>query len=297
MTRWDVHRLPAQQGKTFLVTGANAGIGYFVAEQLAGAGAEVVLAARSPAKAETAMQAIRGQVPDARLRSLTLDLGDLAAVRAIAVTRLDGIVLNAGVYTEGERQETVDGHELMYGTNHLGHFALAAVLYPMLNDGARIVTMSSFVARSATLDLSDLESLTPPFEGEAAYKKSKLAQTIFALELDRRLRAASSSIVSLAAHPGGALDGLTPPRPTASERSAADLLKAPLLQGKDKGAWPAVRALLDPEAEGGQLWGPRFLRVKGRPRLERPSGSMLDPDVAAELWTQSADAAGVSWKL
>ncbi|MGH1556557.1 SDR family NAD(P)-dependent oxidoreductase [Streptomyces sp. L7] len=134
---WNVHGLPPQNGRTYLVTGSTAGIGYFVAEQLAGTGATVVLGARDAGKAQLAMTAIRAHVPDARLRHLDLDLSSLGSIRTAALTLdqagdLDGIVLNAGVLAQRQRRQTADGHELVYGTNHLGHFALAAQLYPAL---------------------------------------------------------------------------------------------------------------------------------------------------------------------
>lgn len=302
--RWDVHRLPSQTGKTFLVTGAGSGIGYFIAEQLAASGAHVVLAARTPEKLDLAAQAIRARVPGARLRSLPMDLAESAsihtAVHALGETVLDGAVFNAGVLQQEQRQETKDGHELVLGTNHLGHFVLGSLLFPTLAPGARLVTMSSVAARWVKeLRLDELESTAGAYQGFKVYKVSKLAQTIFALELDRRLRAAGSPIAALAAHPGGALDGLTPSRPPVHTRRAADFLKelpkAPLTQGKDAAAWPAVRALIDPAAEGGQLWGPRVARSKGRPVPERPTTLMQDAATAGRLWTWAEQATGVSW--
>jgi len=303
---WNVDRLPRQEGKVFVVTGATGGIGYFIAEQLAAAGAHVILAARSEGKADLAAQAVRAQVPEARLTTVRLDLGDLGSIRSAAdllsrEPRLDGAVLNAGVLARDARSETDDGHELVYGTNHLGHFALVGLIYPALErtDGSRIVTMGSVAARSATLNLDDLESSRGPYRGFDAYKKSKLAQMIFAFELNRRLRQAASPVSSLVAHPGGALDGLTPNRPPVFARTGSSFARAlplaALAQGKDHAAWPAVRALLDPRAEGGQLWGPRFLRSKGAPALEQPTPAMTDLETAGRLWALSEKATGITW--
>jgi NAD(P)-dependent dehydrogenase (short-subunit alcohol dehydrogenase family) len=209
------------------------------------------------------------------------------------------MVFNAGVLKQEQRRETVDGHELVLGTNYLGHFVLGARLHLLLAPGARLVTMGSLAARSAQLRLGDLESKTCPYRGFEVYKMSKLAQTMFAFELDRRLAKMGSAIASLVAHPGGALGGLTPSRPPAHTRRAMDLLKAlplsPLVQGKDSAAWPAVRALLDPAAEGGQLWGPRLARSKGRPVLEQPTSLMRDTAAAARLWTWTEQVTGVNW--
>jgi NAD(P)-dependent dehydrogenase (short-subunit alcohol dehydrogenase family) len=308
---WDARRPPRQEDKTFVVTGGTGGIGYFIAEQLAAAGAHVILAVRSQDKAGLAVQAIRTRVPQAQLSTVRLDLGDLSSVRSAAdlingEQRLDGIVLNAGVLANGNhgnRGETADGHESMYGTNHLGHFALTALIYPALarGDESRVVTMGSLAARSARLDLDDLESSRGRYRAFDVYKRSKLAQMMFAFELDRRARQAGSSVLSLVAHPGGALDGLTPSRRPAFARNASDIMRAlPLaaaVQGKDHAAWAAVRALLDPAAGGGQLWGPRFLRSKGAPALERPAPAMTDRESAGRLWRLSEEAAGVTWPL
>jgi NAD(P)-dependent dehydrogenase (short-subunit alcohol dehydrogenase family) len=306
---WDVHRLPRQEDKTFAVTGGTSGIGYFIAEQLAAAGAHVILAARSTDKASLAVQAMRARVPQARLSTVRLDLGDLGSVRSAAdlltgEPRLDGIVLNAGVLPHGgARGETADGHESTYGTNHLGHFALAALIYPALapTDQSRIVTMGSVAARPARLNLDDLESRHGRYRAFDAYKRSKLAQMIFAFELDRRARQAGSRVSSLLAHPGGALDGLTPSRPPAFARTASSIARAlPLaavVQGKEHAAWSAVRALLDPNAEGGELWGPRFLRSKGAPALQQLTPAMTDRKTASRLWALSEEATGVTWPL
>ncbi|MGO4425008.1 SDR family NAD(P)-dependent oxidoreductase, partial [Streptomyces sp. MCAF7] len=212
---WDVHRLPSAPGRNVLVTGGNAGIGYFVAEQLASTGVTVVLGSRDTTKAETAMASIRSRVPGARVRALRLDLADLsslkASVEALRLDRLDAVVHNAGVMLDHPpRRETEDGHELMFATNHLGHFALTSWLAPLLAaaPAARIVTTGSFAAKSERMDLDDLQS-TRDYRPKRTYARSKLAQMLFGLELDRRLRVAGSTALSVVTHPGGALDSLT----------------------------------------------------------------------------------------
>ncbi|MFI9556826.1 SDR family NAD(P)-dependent oxidoreductase [Nonomuraea endophytica] len=301
---WDVHRPPRAEGKTVLVTGGNAGIGYFVAEQLAGAGAEVVLGSRDPAKAALAKQAILARVPGARVRHLRLDLGDLSSVRAAVqeLDHLDAVVCNAGVHLDRPpRRETAAGHELMFATNHLGHFALVGWLAPLLAHG-RVVTTGSFTAKSVTLDPADLQSRRD-YEPKRAYSRSKLAQMLFGFELDRRLRAAGAATLSVVTHPGGALDGLTPSRPPLRRRSAGERLRALpaglLLQSKEAAAWPAVRAVLDPDVRGGELWGPRVFGVRGRPAREPVRGPLADPGLAAAVWAASAELTGVdpAWSL
>ncbi|MFB6714201.1 MULTISPECIES: SDR family NAD(P)-dependent oxidoreductase [unclassified Streptomyces] len=300
---WNVQRLPRAEGSIFLVTGGNAGIGYFVAEQLSEAGATVVLGSRNPVKAEVAMASIRARVAGARVRSVRLDLADLGslqtAVKSLEVERLDAVVHNAGVALDDPpRRETEDGHELMFGTNHLGHFALTQWLMPLLSaaPAARVVTMGSFAAKSERLDLDDLQS-RKDYWPKRTYGRSKLAQMYFGVELDRRLRAAGSTVTSAVVHPGGALDSLTPSRPPVHVRTiGARLSAAPaalLVQGKHAGAWPAVRAMLDPAVHGGQLWGPRVFGLRGEPRREPIWNHLADTSVAAQLWDASCGLTGV----
>ncbi|MFD7450799.1 SDR family NAD(P)-dependent oxidoreductase [Kitasatospora sp. NPDC059827] len=300
---WDVHRLPRAEGRTVLVTGANAGIGYFVAEQLAATGAGVVLGSRDRGRALAAMTSIGARVPGARLRHLPLDLADPASIEASAgalqLERLDAVVLNAGIALDDPpRRTAANGHELMFATNHLGHFALTARLAPLLlaTPGSRIVTTGSFAAKSERLDLADLQSARD-YKPKRAYARSKLAQMLFAVELDRRLRAAGSSTLSVLTHPGGALDALTPARPPLHERTAGERLsRLPLglvVQGKDAAAWPAVRAVLDAGVRGGPvLWSPRVFGLRGEPRPEPLWEHLADPATAAWLWEASCELAG-----
>ncbi|MBD0692956.1 SDR family NAD(P)-dependent oxidoreductase [Streptomyces sp. CBMA123] len=300
---WDVHRLPRAEGKAVLVTGGNAGIGYFVAEQLAGTGATVVLGSRDRRKAEAAMASIGARVPGARLRHLPLDLADPASVEAsaeaIGLERLDAVVHNAGIALDDPpRRRSADGHELMFATNHLGHFALTARLAPLLaaTPGSRIVTTGSFAAKSERLDFTDLQSARD-YRPKRAYARSKLAQMLFAVELDRRLRAAGSRTLSVLVHPGGALDALTPARPPLHARTTGERLgHLPLglvVQGKDAAAWPAVRAVLDPGVRGGPvLWSPRVFGLRGEPRPEPLWEHLADPVTAAWLWEASCELTG-----
>ncbi|MFJ2607867.1 MULTISPECIES: SDR family NAD(P)-dependent oxidoreductase [unclassified Streptomyces] len=300
---WDVHRLPPAEGRVFLVTGGNAGIGYFVAEQLSATGATVVLGSRSPAKAEAAGDSIRARVPGARVRSVRLDLADLSslatAVRSLDVERLDAVVHNAGVALDDPpRQETGDGHEVMFGTNHLGHFALTHWLLPLLSaaPAARVVTVGSFAAKSERIDLDDLQSRRD-YRPKRTYGRSKLAQMYFGLTLDERLRAVGSTVSSVVVHPGGALDGLTPARPPVHVRTTGARLRAApaalLVQGKEAGAWSAVRAVLDPGVRGGQVWGPRVFGLRGRPRREAVWEQLADTVTADRLWEASRELTGV----
>ncbi|GAB2557501.1 SDR family NAD(P)-dependent oxidoreductase [Nocardia heshunensis] len=290
-------------GKTVLVTGANAGIGYFAAEQLAARGATVVLGCRDGVKAERAAQVIRARVEGAQVRQVPLDLADLrslpATVDALGVDRLDAVVLNAGILlSEPQRRVNDQGHEMMFATNHLGHFALVAHLAPVLAAGSRVVTVGSFAARSERLDLDDLQS-ERDYRAKRSYGRSKLAQMMFGFELDRRLRERGADIASVVAHPGGALDVLTPARPPLFSRSLAQRLYSlparTVLHGKHAGARIIVRAVLDPEVVGGQLWGPEVFGLRGRPCQENPMPHMTDTETAANLWTATSALTGVEF--
>ncbi|WP_338700844.1 SDR family NAD(P)-dependent oxidoreductase [Streptomyces sp. Q6] len=296
---------PTPHPPTVLVTGGNAGIGYFVSEQLAAAGATVVLGSRNQAKAEAALTSLRTRIPGARVQHIPLNLANHPSLRrttedlqARGIAHLDAVVHNAGVALDDPpRQETEDGNELMFGTNHLGHVALTQCLAPLLRaaPAARVVTVGSFAARSERLDLNDLQS-TRAYAPKRTYGRSKLAQMMFGFALDLRLRAIGSTVQSLVAHPGGALDALTPSRPSIHTTTPGARLRALpaalLVQGKEAGARPIVRAVLDPEAEGGQLWGPRVFGLRGAPRREPVPPHMADQEVAARLWAASCELTG-----
>jgi NAD(P)-dependent dehydrogenase (short-subunit alcohol dehydrogenase family) len=277
------------EAKNVLVTGGNAGIGYFVCEQLAQAGATVLLGSRSAGKAEVAMAVIRERVPGAQVRHVPLDLADPQSIKQAAdeAGPLDAVVHNAGVYVEGpERQVTVDGNELMFATNHLGHFVLTHWL--KLRPAGRVVITGSLTARSARLDFDDLQT-ERDYKTMKAYARSKLAQMMFGFELARR------GVDCVVTHPGGALDSLTPERPGVVAKGP--LWAAPariVLQGKGAGAWPAVRAVLDPDVKSGQLLGPRGLfSTKGKPRPETPREHFVEAGAAKRLWDASVELTGV----
>lgn len=304
---WSPARLPSQAGKTFVVTGGNAGVGYFTAEQLAGAGARVVLAARNETKAGTAIAAIRDQVPAASVEFVPLDLTSLASVaRAAEAIRalgpIDGLVNNAGlVVSPPRRQTTEDGLELLVGGNFLGHFALTAQVFDALAPEGRVVGLGSQSTRMVRLDPGDLlsERRYRPFR---AYAFSKHAVHGFALELDRRLRAAGSGRMSLLAHPGFALTALAARRPGVTDQSRSRRLAEIVLfsfvgQGKDQGAWPTVRAATDPDAVSGTFYGPSFATLRGLPAPLAPVASSASPAFGSRLWSLAEDKTGVRFAL
>lgn len=303
---WDPRAIPSQAGKTFVVTGGNAGIGYFISEQLAAAGGHVIIACRSVAKADAAIAAIHARTPGARLEHVTLDLSSYASVRAAATAlsgrRIDAIIENAGsIMPSKQRETTVDGNEVMFGTNHLGHFLLTALLYPTLaaTPGARVVTMGSGATRLTKPHLTDLQS-SRSFASFAAYGQSKHATQSFGFELDRRLRAARGSVTALVAHPGSGIDGLSPERDGVTNPSAGGRLFARVFPfiggGKDRAAWSAVRAATDPDAAGGQYWGPRG-GFSGPPVLQKPVASSSNAAFGAALWTASEKLVGQKFEV
>ncbi len=298
---WNPRAIPSQAGKTFVVTGGNAGIGYFISEQLAAAGGHVIIACRSAAKAAAAIAAIHVRTPVAQLEHVTLDLSSYESVRAAATAlegrRIDAIIENAGsIMPSKQRETTVDGNEVMFGTNHLGHFLLTALLYPTLGatPGARVVTMGSGATRLTRAHLSDLQS-SATFAPFAAYGQSKHATQSFGFELDRRLRAARGSVVALVVHPGTGIDGLSPERPGVIGPSARGRVLSTLFPfvggGKDRAAWSAVRAAIDPDAAGGQYWGPRG-GFSGPPVLQKPAASSSSAAFGAALWITSEKLVG-----
>jgi NAD(P)-dependent dehydrogenase (short-subunit alcohol dehydrogenase family) len=316
-TQWNPKKLPQATGKTFVVTGGHAGIGYFISEQLASTGATVVMASRSELKAQNAMSAIRARVPGARISYLHLDLANLSSVAETAsaltnLPRVDALVLNAAALYAKTRTETVDGNETVFGANAIGNFALTARAMGVLERtvGSRVVTLAStapWLARLRNLDLANLNSTAGSYQSFPTYARSKAAQMLVALELDRRLRDGDTSVASVLAHPGGAHDGLSPRRADVIEPSLLQRMKsAPFVgigQGKDRGAWPIVRAVLDPAVEGGQIWGPRLWSSIGQPRLERPTGVIHrirllgDDALARATWDAIQELAGVEWNV
>ncbi|GAB3618681.1 SDR family NAD(P)-dependent oxidoreductase [Okibacterium endophyticum] len=291
-----------QHGRVIAVTGGNAGLGFWTSLQLAEAGASVVLCCRNREKADAARAAILRRVPDAVVSVVDLDLADLGSVRRAgeelaAFDRLDVLIENAGVvHVPVRRRESVDGIEFVLATNYVGHVALTAHAMPALErtPGARVVTLGSLSTLMVQPRLDDLQ-LRRHYDGWTAYARSKVATQSFGFELDRRLREAGSHVRSVCAHPGYSISGRSPAVPGVKEPSLrkrfVDNLQWPFAQGKDRGAWPIVRAATD-TVQGGEYVGPLFL-MKGRPVLAKPNALTLDRAVAAAFWAEAERVAGV----
>ena len=291
---WDPNELPDATGRTVAITGGNSGVGYFAGEQLARAGARVILACRDPERAEAAVAAIRRRVTGANVEATPLDVTDRDSIDAAADAllgreRLDALILNAGiVHPPRERRTDAYGNEFVLSTNVLGHFRLTARALPVLErtPGARVVSLGSLATMLGRLRLDDLQ-LERSYTSWRAYSGSKIALQVFGFELERRLRAAGSGVTSLVVHPGYSTSGRTPGVRGVNEPSRlkrfADNLQAAWTQGKDHGAWAPVRAVLDPTITGEDYLGP-IMRTKGMPTHAHPTRASRSPRTGARLW-------------
>ncbi|HEX5118876.1 MAG TPA: oxidoreductase [Pseudonocardiaceae bacterium] len=310
MPRWSEQDIPVQSGRTALITGANSGIGLRTAQVLAERGARVLLACRSPERGGTAVQTVRdaaraaGQDPAVDL--VLLDLADLRSVHAAAEQvrsmtegRLDLLVNNAGVMMT-PRKSTVDGFELQFGTNHLGHAALTWLLMPALKvtPNSRVVTLSSPVARMGRVRTSDPNFEHRTYDPLSAYGQAKLANLMFALELDRRARSKGLDLVSVAAHPGYTATKLV--SNMAGSRDAGPMAAAIgyfgdlgdrfFAQSVEHGALPTLYAATSPDVRGGDYYGPDgMFEMRGWPGRAHVPRAAHDPEVSARLWDVTAE--------
>jgi NAD(P)-dependent dehydrogenase (short-subunit alcohol dehydrogenase family) len=304
--KWTSDQIPAQRGRTAIVTGANSGIGLIAARELARHGAHVVLACRNLQKGQAALQQIEAVAPGAELELAELDLGSLASVEAFALgfraahgeRGLDLLINNAGVMAP-PRRETSDGFELQFGTNVLGHFALTGRLLSLLEgrEDARVVTLSSNAHKFGRINFDDLQS-THSYHRWRAYGQSKLGDLMFALELDRRLRAAGSTIKSLAAHPGYAATNLQTAAAPPLDRFVMRVTNALMAQSAELGALPTLYAATQPGLSGGTYVGPDGLgEQRGHPHVVQPNRAARDEQDAARLWSVCEELTGVRFEI
>ncbi len=300
--KWTARDIPDQAGRTAVVTGANSGLGEVVARELARAGATVILACRDTAKAEGVARSIEAESPAADLSVEELDLASLASVREAARRISSGnqgvdlLVNNAGVMASPRRQ-TADGFEMQFGINHLGHFALTGLLLGELDgrEGARVVTVSSTAHKFGRISFGNLQGESRYFRW-LAYGQSKLANLLFALELERRLRAAGSGVSSLAAHPGYAATNLQSAAPPALDRVVLSVANRVFAQSAEMGALPILYAATRSHLQGGLFVGPDgFEEQRGYPKLMRPTGAARNEESARRLWEVSGELTGVSY--
>ena len=290
--------IPDQHGRIAVITGANSGIGLEAARELARAGAHVIMACRDTGKGEAAAATIRETVPDAELDVAQLDLAALGSVRVFAERyphdHLDLLINNAGVMVP-PYTSTVDGFELQFATNHLGHFALTGLLLDRLRatPGARVVTVSSTAHKIGHIDFDDLQS-ERAYRRWRAYGQSKLANLLFMFELDRRLRASDADVLSVAAHPGYSATNLQfAATPSRIERLGSVVLNRVVAQSAERGALPTLYAATA-DIPGGSFVGPDgFQEMRGAPTLVKPTRAARDPDTARRLWEVSEELTGV----
>jgi NAD(P)-dependent dehydrogenase (short-subunit alcohol dehydrogenase family) len=296
---WSAADIPDQAGRRAIVTGANSGIGLVAARELARHGAAVVLACRNQAKGEAALAEVRAAAPEADVTLATLDLADLASVRAFAAAQtapLELLVNNAGLMAP-PRRTTKDGFELQLGTNHLGHFALTGLLLDRLRagDAPRVVTLSSGAHRMGKIAFDNLQGERRYFRWNA-YGQSKLANLLFMRELDRRARAAGLPLTSVAAHPGYSATNLQTASPPAVDRAVMAVLNRVVAQDADHGALPTLYAATVAGLPGGSYVGPDGRgELRGAPALVSMSGRASDPETARKLWEVSEELTGVTY--
>ena len=303
--KWTEKDVPDQSGRLAIVTGSNTGLGYDTARVLAERGAKVVMAVRDTGKGETAAARIRALAPGAEVVVRKLDLGSLASVReagaemAAAYPRIDLLINNAGVMYP-PKSTTNDGFELQFGTNHLGHFALTGLLLNNLLpvDGSRVVVVASIAHNiRAKIDFADLQWERRSYDRVAAYGQSKLANLMFAYDLQRRLAAANAKTIAVAAHPGVAATELTRHIPGAS-LPGVSWISGKVLNSAELGALPTLRAATDPAVRGGQYYGPDgFRELRGYPTLVDSTAASKDVAVQERLWTVSEELTGVTYPV
>lgn len=297
---WTASHIPDLTGRTFVVTGANSGLGLATTRHLARRGAHVVMAVRDEAKGHRAAAEIRGTWPGASLDVRRVDLADLDSVWEFAArlhtegVAVDVLINNAGVMAP-PRSLSPQGHESQFAANHLGPFALTGLLLGLLEKGRdpRVVTVSSIGHHGGRVHFDDLTGARG-YAPVKYYDQSKFANVLFGLELDRRLRAAGSPVRSLLAHPGISATNLQSTGPTGLIRAGGAFVNRFLAQNADTGALAQLRAATAPGVEGGQFYGPDgWKELRGHPVVVRPDPAAEDPDTARRLWDLSEELTGV----
>jgi NAD(P)-dependent dehydrogenase (short-subunit alcohol dehydrogenase family) len=306
-SKWTSAQMPDLTGKIVIVTGANSGIGLAAAEELARKGAHLLLAARNEQKNQAALDKIMQDTPQAQVEVYRLDLSDIASVRSFAEAflarnlSLDMLINNAGVMALPYRQ-TADGFEMQLGTNHLGHFALTGLLLPRLlaAPAARIVTISSGAHQMGKMDFANLNWENGGYHKWLAYGRSKLANLLFAFELQRRLAQMGARAISVAAHPGLAATNLQYVGPEMEEsalmRNVFMIMNSMFAQSAEMGALPTLYAATAPEVQGGDYIGPGgLLKMRGYPRKVKANDAAYNEADAAKLWQVSEELTGVHY--
>ncbi len=294
---WTSENIPDQSGRTFVVTGANSGLGYVTALELARHHGHVIMVVRNEAKGREAISTIGAKVPGASLELRVADFIDLDSVKALGSAlasegrKIDVLVNNAGIMMP-PRSLSPQGHESQFATNHLSHFALTGLLLDRITD--RVVTVSSDLHRPGFMHWDDLTG-AQKYSPTGFYSQSKFANVLFGLELDRRLRAAGSKVRSIITHPGYAATNLQSTGPTGIMKFLMIIGNKVMAQPMEKGAWSQLYAATDPGALSGQYIGPKGR--SGFPAVEEPVKSATSPESAKRLWDLSEELTGVHYPL
>lgn len=301
--------VPDLTGRRAVLTGGSDGMGLEIAERLAAAGADLILPVRNRKKGEAAVSNILRRHPDARIELADLDLSSLDSVAAFGQNMREVgkpihiLINNAGVMTPPARTTTSDGFELQFGTNHLGHFALTAQLFPLLRAGsARVTSQLSVAAARGSINWADL-NWERSYSGMEAYQQSKIAFGLFALELDRRSQAQNWGLTSNISHPGiaptsllAARPELGRTRPTLGRRLIHTLSRLGVTGTAQSAGMPAVVAAVSRKARGGQFWSPGgFQHLGGAPALQKLYTPLTDTGSATRIWEKSEELVGVSF--
>ena len=295
--KWDATAMSDQTGRVAIVTGANSGIGFETAKELAKKGATVVMACRNQAKGEAAVDVIRSEKPAGGVQVMALDLSSLASVRTFAAEfsakfeRLDLLINNAGVMALPKRFETEDGFEMQFGTNHLGHFALTGLLYDLLTKtpDSRVVNVSSGAHQAGRMAWDDLQ-FTKSYSPFGAYSQSKLANLLFTYELQRRMDSAGMKTLATAVHPGWTATNLQ------THSGVTGLLNPLFGQKPPMGALPTLYAATAPEAVAAGYYGPDgFMAMRGYPKRTESNARSHDLEAARKLWAVSEELTAVSF--
>lgn len=308
MTKWTADNIPDLEGKTVIVTGANSGLGFEASKMFADKDAEVVMACRSIERGKNAKDDIEQEIEDPYLEVKKLDLADLESVKDFAEEfkanheELDILCNNAGVMAI-PREETEDGFEKQFGVNHLGHFALTAHLFPALieTEDARVVTQSSGLHEKGSINFDDLMH-EQNYSPQQVYSDSKLANLLFAYELDRKIRREGLDIKSIGVHPGYSATNLQTRGPEKSgnkiKKYAMKVANKVIAQSARKGALPMMYAAVSEEAEGGDYIGPGGLgNMRGLPEKQESSEASYETSTAEELWAVSEELTGVDFEV
>ena len=296
-TKWSLAQMPSQKGRRIIITGGNSGIGWEAAVALARVGAEVVIAARNDAKAKASVERLHTIVPSANVSTSRLDLSDPASIRAFAAMDLalnrplDVLVHNAGVMALPKREESVDGHELQFATNVLGPYRLTAMLMPALlrSTAPRVVTVASNTHKVSPVPLIDLDSLDG-YRPIRTYAKTKLANVLFAKELQRR---AGNRLLSVVCHPGAAKTNLA--GVTSWPMKLAFFATYPLIQSATRGAEPTLMAATLEHPTPGGYFGPTgFMELRGDPAEVKPAAVADDPAAGRALFAELERISGMA---